>query len=244
MMAGALAACASAASLCTNYGTLDLYVVNGFSCQVDNFVFSNFVYTGSMAGNPVDTASPILNPFSPNPDGTIQPANVTVLADQGGKTGALEFRAVWYIAGGDTDPTSTPPPGGINGPLYETLDLSFTVTPLAGHFATDLLSFNQGQGDNGGTLTQSATCNAPCTPGTNYANSTLNLGTPVSTSFTVHNDFTFTANNPADDSHLAIIQDAVLENSSILMNTPEPGTLLLGFSSLLVVLGYRKVRKA
>src|ERR1035438_2081574 len=109
----AVSALLSASPLCSNYSTLDQFLTGGFQCQVDNILFSNFVYTGSMTGSPADTAGPPLNPsLNYGADGYVTPNLVSVLTDQGGTTGSLQFRAVWEINGPDTDPTSTPPPGG------------------------------------------------------------------------------------------------------------------------------------
>ena len=253
-----VAAAASASSMCTSFTTLDQYLNAGFQCQVDNFIFSNFGYSGSMTGNPADNIGPPLNPAEgncvdlggtdPNAPCYVVPTQVRVVADQGGRTGSLTFLAVWEISGPDTDPSGGPPPGpadGSTGPAFESLSLSFDVTPVLGHALNHVLSQNQGSFMAGHSdLQQSATCTFPCsvTP-SNWANSEQPTNFPGIGTFHVSNDFRFISNDDSGDSHLSVITDAFLENSLIL-GVPEPGSMLLAFGGFAALLGFRRIHKA
>jgi len=214
-------------SLCTN-ATLDTYLIAGFTCHLDGVDFGNFTYTGSMT--------------DPSNGNGIAASGVNVVVDPSARLSTLAFQAVWEICCSDTFPGGGPPPGGPNGPAFEDLNISFSAQSLSPAPIVSLENDAATSNFAGGTVTQSATCNAPCAPNTNYQNNTLLLSTPTNSPFIIQNNYQFTANGPNDIAHMSIVTDQVFEGRSFLP-TPEPGSLLLGFGGLMALAACRRFRK-
>jgi hypothetical protein len=90
--------------------TLNNYLVPGFSCVIDNLLFSNFTYAGTASGG--GTAIPAAG---------VSVSPITTLDDEG-----LEFNAGWSVTSGEEDSDINFKVSTVNGAAtIDYLDLEF-----------------------------------------------------------------------------------------------------------------------